>query len=187
MERRSKVQSEGGVGKPTVGSFRRRWLYPVIGAGLLLGLCAVVPLAVDWVKTAKKKGAARSPLPTRPHLDVSPGLIRYTVLEAHNIGYDGGEGRSMDILVAESSTKAQAMALASALLEENRALRHFKLGIYDSRKAWKAKGVLTSPGPDGITTDYPREEYERHFLVEAYWDPKISEPTINWWAFKRNH
>lgn len=93
----------------------------------------------------------------------------------------------MDILVAESSTKAQAMALASALLEENRALRHFKLGIYDSRKAWKAKGVLTSPGPDGITTDYPREEYERHFLVEAYWDPKISEPTINWWAFKRNH
>jgi len=109
--------------------------------------------------------------------------IDYQVLkESHPaLGKKGGIG--MDILVDESATKEEVMALASRL----RARYHDKdfiwINIFDSRDDWADRENMTK----GALPRYSEKDFYRHFLVDITKNEATGLDKINWVAEGRDH
>jgi len=79
--------------------------------------------------------------------------ISYETLRQWKIGR-GGTG--IEVLVSESATKAEVMALARSLEERYRKTGGLQvLFIFDSREAWANRD----------NDKYPQDKYFKHFLV----------------------
>ena len=105
--------------------------------------------------------------PTAPSLD-------YQVLREWDIPA-GGIG--MDILVSETATKEEALALANYLRSKYSYKGYIFISIYDSKEAQASNF-------QGTMSD---EEFRKHFLVQITRNPKTGYDEIEWLATERGY
>jgi hypothetical protein len=77
-----------------------------------------------------------------------------------------------ELLVAESTSRADAMALGE-WLKQNHEGQFFLIFVYDSREAWRNRD----------NDRFPEKKFWRHYLVGVSADP----PCVTWMAEGRGH
>ena len=90
----------------------------------------------------------------------------------------------MEILVDESATKEEVLALAAHLCEEH-SNGYLIIDIFDSLEAHAARETETRTGH--LPSNYSNEEYWKHHLVIIIRNPKTSYAEIQWVAEGRGY
>jgi len=108
--------------------------------------------------------------PTAP----PPEILDYQVLREWDIPA-GGIG--MDLLVSETATKEEVLALATHLRAKYLPRGFIFISIFDSSEAYLRRE----------DTSYPEEEYFKHFLVQITRNPKTGYDQIEWVAKGRGY
>ncbi len=111
-------------------------------------------------------------------------VLDYQVLREWDPEWDPGGGTGMDLLVAETATKEEVLALATYLREEYSDGR-IVIFIFDSREAWAARETETRTGK--MPSNYSDEEYWKHHLVNIIRNPTTGYDEIEWVAKGRSY
>jgi len=93
-------------------------------------------------------------------------------------------GIGMDLLVDESATKEEVLALAAYLREEH-SDGYIVIFIFDSVEAHAARETETRTGR--FPSNYSDEEYLKHHLVNIIRNPKTGHDEIQWVAEGRGY
>jgi len=111
----------------------------------------------------------------------TPETLDYQVLREWDIPA-GGIG--MDLLVDESATKEEVLALAAHLREEY-SDGYIYIYIFDSLEAHAARETEIRTGH--LPSNYSDEEYWKHHLVNIIRNPKTGYDEIQWVAEGRGY
>lgn len=111
----------------------------------------------------------------------SPEILDYQVLREWKIPA-GGIG--MELLVDESATKEEVLALAAHLREEHSG-GYIVIDIFDSVEAHVARETETRTGH--LPSNYSEEEYWKHHLVMISQNPSTGYDEIEWVAKERGY
>ena len=90
----------------------------------------------------------------------------------------------MELLVDESATKEEVLALAAHLREEHSG-GHIVIDIFDSVEAHAARETETRTGH--LPSNYSEEEYWKHHLVMIFRNPSTGYDEIEWVAIERGY
>ena len=90
----------------------------------------------------------------------------------------------MELLVDESATKEEVLALAAYLWEEH-SDGYIVIDIFDSLEAYAAREMETRIGH--LPSNYSDEEYWKHHLVNIIRNPKTGYDEIKWVAEGRGY
>ncbi len=110
----------------------------------------------------------------------SQHLITFETLRQWGIPA-GGIG--MEILVAETATKEQVLALAKQLHDKYLSTGAMFILIFDSKEAYLSREAVLR----GEESSYPEEEYDKHFLVNITRNANTGYDKILWQAQGRDH
>lgn len=119
--------------------------------------------------------------PAAPAEPAPPETLDYQVLREWDIPA-GGIG--MELLVSETATKEEVLALATYLREEY-SNGHIYIYIFDSLEAHAARETETRTGK--MPSNYSDEEYWKHHLVNIIRNPTTGYDEIQWVAKGRGY
>ncbi len=103
-----------------------------------------------------------------------PKVTTYEVLRRWSIPA-GGIG--MEILVSDTTTKNDVLALARKLRNDNLSKGYIFISIFDSREACARR----------LDESYPEKKLFKHYLVQITVNPNTGFDKINWMAEGRPH
>jgi len=111
----------------------------------------------------------------------APETLDYQILREWDIP-EGSIG--MELLVDESATRGEVLALAAHLREEY-SHGYIYIDIFDSLEAHAARETETRTGH--LPSNYSDEEYSKHHLVNIIRNPKTGYDEIQWVAEERGY